>query len=469
MKVPLFGTAVRGKSPNVNAQRRLNCFLEFSKEPDKTPVTVYGTPGLSLFVDFGDEPVRGMLSVGNLLYIVHRGTLWEVNQAGTKTSRGTLDTTVGKVSMADNGLKVMIVDGTSGYVYTISGTSFAKITDVDFPATPATCAWQDGFFMVHSQGAQKFFVSAVNDPAAWDALDFASAESQPDNIQHLVSDRSIVHLLGETSIELWANSGATDFPFTRIEGVSVEWGLAARWSIQKYDSALIGVFRNRMGDAIVGRLAGYQMTRVSDQDLETRINAFSTVDDAAGFAYFDRGHPFYQVNFPTAEASWLYDGLTQSWSELESTGVTRHRAELGALFLGKKYVSDFANGKVYRLDATNFTDAGAPIAFEVITRHFFDEDNQVSIDRLWVDAETGVGVVSGQGADPMMMLAISKDGGHTWGDERLTTLGAIGKYRSRAQYRRLGRGRDWLFKLRITDPVKRALVSGYLDVRGAAH
>jgi hypothetical protein len=248
----------------------------------------------------------------------------------------------------------------------------------------------------------------------------------------------------------------------------MEWGLAARWSIEKFDNSLIGVFRNRMGDAIVGRLVGYEMSRVSDQDVETQINGYSTVDDAVGFAYFERGHPFYQVNFPTAGKSWLYDGLTSAWSELESNGITRHRAELGTLFLGKKYVTDYADGMVYRLDSANFTDAGAPIAMEVVSRHFFEEDRQVTVDRLWVDAETGVGTVSGQGSDPMMMLAVSKDGGHTYGTERLTTLGKIGEYKARAEYRRLGRGRDWLFKLRITDPVKRSLIGGYLDVRGAA-
>jgi hypothetical protein len=75
--------------------------------------------------------------------------------------------------------------------------------------------------------------------------------------------------------------------------------------------------------------------------------------------------------------------------------------------------------------------------------------------------EAGVGLVSGQGSDPQIMMQISRDGGHAWGAEVWASLGAIGQYRARAIWNRLGRSRDWLFKFRVTDPIKTVFVAAW--------
>jgi hypothetical protein len=96
----------------------------------------------------------------------------------------------------------------------------------------------------------------------------------------------------------------------------------------------------------------------------------------------------------------------------------------------------------------------------VIGRHIFDE-KPIQISRLWVDCESGVGNAAGD--DPQMTISISKDGGHTWGNEKTASIGKMGQYSKRAIFRRMGRGYDWTFKLRITDPVKRALIGAWVN------
>src|SRR6056300_445693 len=114
MRTQFLGVGFLGKSPNVTAQTRKNMYLDFQPAGDKVQVSAHPTPGLELFVNFGDTPARGAHAVGDLLYVVHRGTFWEVNNAGTKTSRGTLDTTSGRVSIIDNGTQIIVVDGQYG-------------------------------------------------------------------------------------------------------------------------------------------------------------------------------------------------------------------------------------------------------------------------------------------------------------------------------------------------------------------
>jgi hypothetical protein len=123
-----------------------------------------------------------------------------------------------------------------------------------------------------------------------------------------------------------------------------------------------------MGECQVVILNGYTPKPVGGQDFLNAINQYSTVSDATAFSYMLNGHPFYQINFPTAGASWLYDGQTGVWSELQSdTG--RHRANIATLFLGKTYCTDYANGKIYKLDPTVYTDNGTAIPREIISRH----------------------------------------------------------------------------------------------------
>jgi hypothetical protein len=73
--------------------------------------------------------------------------------------------------------------------------------------------------------------------------------------------------------------------------------------------------------------------------------------------------------------------------------------------------------------------------------------------------EQGQGSATGQGQNPQIMLQVSRDGGYTYGNEMWTTFGAAGQYLHRAEWRRLGVSRNYVWKFRITDPVKVTMIS----------
>lgn len=463
-EINLFGIGQFGKSRNVTAQERLNCYIEVLPGDDRARLAIYGTPGLDLFASFGDTPIRGLYQRGDYLYAVHRGTFYEINNAGVKTSRGTIGTTVGKVYMADNGTQLMLTDGVLGYIYNFSTLVFVQITDVDYPGA-ATVAWQDGYFIVNPPGTQRFYISDINNGLVWDALDFASAESNPDQIVAVFTDNSNVNLFGSISTEFWNNGGATDFPLDRISGGATEWGLAAVNSVVKYDNTLAFLAKNRMGEVIVARMSGYLPKRISTPELEYIINNYSAVSDATAISYMLGGHPMLQINFPTGDASWLYDGLSDCWSQVQSYGLGRHRAEIGVNYLDKIMITDYANGNLYRLNSQTFTDNGDPIARELITRHIAKDDLRMTVDKLQLDMQTGNGTTSGQGVNPQVMLEISKDGGHTWGQSQWVTSGALGNYATRAVWWQLGQARDWAFKFRVTDPVYFCVFGASMNTR----
>lgn len=74
-----------------------------------------------------------------------------------------------------------------------------------------------------------------------------------------------------------------------------------------------------------------------------------------------------------------------------------------------------------------------------------------------------------QGRDPQIMLDWSDDKGKTWSTEITASMGKIGEYGTRVIFRRLGSSRDRIFRVSISDPVKRVITSANLDAIGGIH
>lgn len=459
--IPLFGVGNVGKSPNVDAQKRTNLYVEIQQDPEKGKLTLYPTPGLLTFVNFGASPSRGIYKKDNFLYVVNQATLWQVANDGSMTNVGTLLTSSGRVDITDNGTQILVVDGPNGYIYNTTTLAFAQITAPGW-AGGGTCAFLNGYFIVTRPNTGQFAISALYDGLSWAALDFATAESNPDNLVRVMADNGQLCLFGPETTEFWGDSGALDFPFARVGAAAIEWGLAATWTLCKFMDSLIFLRRNRLGAVQVCTLSGYNATPASNPEMDYIFSQYTATSDATAFSYMISGHPVMQINFPTPNESWLYDGLTKAWSKVGygTDVITRHRAEIQQNFLDRSYVTDYSNGKLYYFKSGVLTDDGAPIARELITRHQSVGAWSV-FDEVWLEFEAGNSDLTGQGSNPMVMMQVSKDGGHDYGNEYWVPMGKIGEYRRRAVFRRLGRARDWVFKFRITDPVKTVFVAAW--------
>jgi len=97
------------------------------------------------------------------------------------------------------------------------------------------------------------------------------------------------------------------------------------------------------------------------------------------------------------------------------------------------------------------------------TPHLSNENLRVFYTKFELDLDRGIGLTTGQGSDPQVMLRWSDDGGHTWSNEHWVSAGKVGEYRKRAIWRRLGQGRDRVFEVTVSDPVAWNLVQAWLD------
>lgn len=110
------------------------------------------------------------------------------------------------------------------------------------------------------------------------------------------------------------------------------------------------------------------------------------------------------------------------------------------------------------------TATNTPIRRMRRSPHLTEEQFLLFVSRFQLELQTGVGLSSGQGSDPMLMLRVSRNGGKTWGNEVWVSAGKIGQYTRRAIWRRVGRGRDLVFEVSMSDPVLWAIVEATVDV-----
>lgn len=413
--------------------------------------------------------VRALEVMGADLYAVVGSGFFKVTSAAGNTQVGSINSSTGICYMANNGTQILLTDGSRTYVY--DGSTLAAVSDTDFPGAK-TLTYQDGYFIVHPDGDDKFYVCTLYDGDSWDALDYASAEGSPDNLQRVISNHRELWCFGTETTEVWYNSGDADFPFERIQGAFIEKGCIAPASVAKLDNALFWLTNEKQ----IVRSEGYTPRVISTEQLEYLIQDYADPDEAVGFGYTQAGHSFYQITFPKANTvgvSWVYDARTGLWFERSSyitsgdNNQGRHRANCHAFFNNLNLVGDYANGKVYELDDDTYDDDGEAIVRERTGFLLQDVRKNVFYNSFELEFEPGVGLQSGQGSTPYAMLQWSKDGGHSWSNELWREIGEAGEYKQRAIWRRLGKSRNRVFRVRITDPVKVAIIGATLDAEEA--
>lgn len=478
--VPLFGTATEGASPVVSAQRRSNFYVEMPKDAEKGQIALYPRAGLTYFSNPGGVsiPVRGLFEsfpvttpfdgVSEYGVGVVGSTLFAGNRSTGFNGVSSILTESGPLDFALNPTQLLVVDGRTGYVFTVNDSSFTKVTlegllgAEGFPAGTQSVAFLAGRGFAVQPRTGKLWYSELNDFTAWDSLAFYTAESDPDDLRAVWNHYGQLALFGQFTTEFWApGSGSTTLQ--RVGGAAMEWGIAARQSLKRTDAGTIFVGQNRLGDLKVLRMQGYQAAPISTPEIEYQLQSLP-IESAVGMAYSVNGHTFYNLAFPEVVLS--YDATTNTWNR-PTTGTNGQRfiGQYGALIRGDFIVSDYRNNRLSVLDPTVYTDSTETIVREVVTRHTFNDYDRVTVDWLEVDFEVGVGLVSGQGSDPQVMLQVSRDNGRTWGNELWRDLGAVGDYRRRVRWGPLGRARDWLFRIRVSDPVKVVITGGALKVR----
>lgn len=458
---PFVGPAYETISLPYSAQQSINLYLEEAQADARSQVALIGTPGLKSFITLTDSPVRvgGMRIFRDSLYVVSGFTLFKIETDGSFASKGTIPGT-DPVSISNNQTQLIIVNGTEGFIYTPDTDAFQEITDSEFRPADVV-VFLDQYFVLHETDTNRFFISSLNDGLTYDGLDFGVKEGSQDNIRSILADHRDLVLFGtEIATELWDNTGNVDFPFEVQNGVFIQRACGATYTPLKMDNQVYFIGEDR----VVYVLDGYLPSKRSTYAIDERIRQYSRIDDAFSFTYTEGGHFFYVLTFPTGDETWVYDASSRHWHQ-RSSGLIggRWRANAYARFNNKNYIGDSLSGNVFEMDLNTFTEDGETIRRVRATMPRANSERPLFVSKLQIFFEAGTGLISGQGSDPLVALAVSDDGGRTYKNPKFRQMGKIGEYKRRSVWRRRGRFRDRVHRVTITDPVKVSIIDASIE------
>jgi len=357
-EIPFNGPTQEGRLKLVGAQQSVNLYPKLQSPGDKNKVSLYSTPGLKFLVSIGSGPCRSNGVVfKSKLYFVSGSELISITDGGSAASVGTLSTSGGQVTLVAGRDYLSLVDGTNGYFYSSTYSTFAQIkqfsagnadtntvnkladttatfitdgvvagtivyntTDgtrgtvsavdsetvlsivnvsgvdfdlfplgteaayevgtADFPTNPSHITYLDGYFIVNKGSSDQFQISLTENPTAWAALDFASAESSPDDILAHTANQKDLYLCGETTTQVYYNSRNADFPFDPYPNGVMQVGIEAKHSLVSTVHGIFWLGRTREGEIRVIKARGLQPSVISSNDIDWQISQFSDVSDA---------------------------------------------------------------------------------------------------------------------------------------------------------------------------------------------
>jgi len=481
LPIPIANGFYQSESLPVSAQQCINWYPNIVQAPALSQETLFGTAGTVQVATTGilNQQNRGSETMNGITYFVNGDALYRVNRivnpglddTFTTDSLGTIEGT-GRVSMATNGTQLFImVPGGKGSIWvedTATFTPDVNAVDSDFTANgaPQVVVYVDGFFLFTTD-TKKFIISALNNGLAYNALDFGTAEANPDDIVAPIVFRNQVYILGTETIEGFQNIGGSGFPFQRT-GLIIETGLFARFSVIKGDETFRFVGGGKDESPSIYEFRENNVVKISNTAIDAVLQDLSDTEISDIFAMHYGFNGQFFTSFTIPNETFEYGTLSGRWHQRESLiggALDAWRVSSLVTAYGKVLVGDRIDGRIGFLDEDVFTEYGMTIFRRVDTLPFSNLGSSFSVSSMELTVESGVG--NAAVPDPKMRMSRSLDA-KTFTSEILKAMGKIGEFKKRLIWRRLGRAARYeVFRFTMTDAVKPVIIK--LEARIRPH
>lgn len=304
-------------------------------------------------------------------------------------------------------------------------------------------------------------------PAGAAATSYGPLATDPSRIG-IARDDSIIYYANGTSggaVKQWitaTDSAGSDL----VAGVT---GYVVKEIFVLEDGTIL-VLRRQVADTTVFTLIRYSAAGATLTTYSSLLTDSATSDGHLAFANDDPDSFWVWIKIADGFSRFINVDTTagtaiDSWEQIHYTSGSYDGTATATpdSFFGASESCTFLITRMGSVPPTTYTT-------EVLIPRRQRRAPHLSREQLWnfysqfqLDLEAGVGLTTGQGSDPQIMLRWSDDGGHTWSDEHWVSAGARGQYKHRAIWRRLGRSRDRVFEVTVSEPIAWNLLAAYLQ------
>jgi hypothetical protein len=349
----------------------------------------------------------------------------------------------GAVQFEGSDDELVILRVSTGITYSYDGLTLeAIVTPDDFLVS--WIAYRNKLHLFGKAGTGVFYWSDTGDARVINALDYAEAESEPDQLYDGIVSGDNLYLLGATSIEVWVRTGNADLPFRPVTQRNYSVGVMGTNCAEEFDNAihLIG------SDGAIYRLAEVA-SRISDHGMEERIVASTT---HRMFSFKWQGHLLMCIRLD--DGTWALDLASSQWSRLLTYGSDNWRAYCAINIGETPYFGDDQSGVIWGFGGEGDTDCGLEV-FPRVWTGGAPLKGPATVFNVIVEHNAGATPIeTGQGSEPYLEMRFSRDSGRTFSIWRGTRLGAKGQYRRVARFGSCGLidAPIAVFEFQLTDP-----------------
>lgn len=435
-----------GRHGHDGAARLINAYAEKAGEEGKIPYPIYAIDGQTSFATLtGGAGVRAglVLEAEGRAKVVSGRVLYNVDSGGAVTTIGGIPSD-GLVTMARNRKTPVTQVGIvcDGLYFIETNNTLQQVSDPDLPP-PVSISFANGYFVLPVSSG-RYYVTAVDEGTTIDALDFASAEANPDGLLRSAVRSTTLILLGPLSTEFHEPVDG-DFPFQRQSVIGVgcyaAGGVAELTAIIQGRSVdtVIWPGTNSKGDYTgVFMLDGYSAVKISDHAVDRSIQGETNKASILATSWASRGHVFYSISGDTF--TWVYNTVTGFWHEQQSYNLARWRYSVAVNIAGKLILGDYNAGTLVESRSSLYDENGQPIIWTIQTPPIHMFPHRMRANAVFIDMVPGVGINSSDDylSNPKVMFDYSRDGGKNWSAQRMLNVGAQGQHLKRVVARRLG-------------------------------
>lgn len=461
----ITGPSYKDRSRPISVQETRNLYHEYIEEGQGQYV-LHSFPGFTAFGSVGANPDRGMTVMDGVVYRVVHNALYSVSSVGTHTTIGTIGG-VGRCTFANDGDNLFITDGVGG-VYWYNKSALVTVTDPDIVGSTSVDILNNQFIYTKPT---LFIVSDVGDGSSASGLNAAGAEVKPDKLVRAYVYDQLIYLFGEKSVERWYNTGTGSPPVARYQGQLTEVGCSSAQSIANTANYVYWLGDDRS----IWRERGGAAEKISSSAIANAIEGYTAVSDSYAFVFTLQGMEFYAITFPAENKTFCLNETLgrKGWFELSSGDEGGAWSASSLVFSGgKNLVSDIASGDVWVLDIDAYDQGGVAMVRRRVTApvsgiSLGSPGKRMQMNRVEVLLEKGVGLISGQGEDPRVMVEVSTDGGKSYGPATWMRIGRLGETQLKAETWLTKSFYEAVFRFTITDPVNLSIYGGAIDLQAA--
>ncbi len=460
LPIPIVGQSYRDRAAQVSNQTTKNIYPKIDRNGQS--ISLQGWPGLKLWTTLTDTAaVRGLGTMQKTLYSVSGTTLAEIDEEKNETTYTGEIPGEEALTITNDGTNLIISTSIAQYTATAGG---GAVTQISAAGVSNSAGFMDRR-IIYQQSSGRFASADVGDPSTVNGLNFATAESFPDDIERLFTYQKYMWLFGSESAEPWFFNGSGSPPYVVNRNGVIRYGSAGRLSVGEISDYIYFLDQWRRPQ----RILGLQVPEfIGNSALGAEWRSYDKVDDCQIYTLSFDHQDFVIYIFPLAQKTWGYHVESGWWFELGTEG--RYLMSSQARVYNKNLVGDFhQTGKIFELDFDTFTEDGNTVIRQrdsaLIDGALYQmPGKRLTLNRLELVFEAGVGLTTGQGSDPEVMVRISKDGGRTFGNEMIGKLGVSGSDRLRVEFNALGQYKDFVIRVTMSDPVQFALISANADI-----